>query len=64
MPHLEDYDFKIVTVQARQEQHFQFTDAELAKLLDKKVKAFFLVNPGNPSAIAFSDESIAKLVRS
>jgi aspartate 4-decarboxylase len=61
MPHLEDYDLKTVNVHARQEERFQFTDKELAKLLDKKVKAFFLVNPGNPSAIAFSAETIAKI---
>ena len=29
MPHLEDYDLKIVSVQARQENRFQFDDAEL-----------------------------------
>ena len=34
MPHLEDYDLKFVTVQAKQEQRFQFDDAELKKLLD------------------------------
>jgi aspartate 4-decarboxylase len=61
MPHLEDYDLKIVSVQAKQENRFQFDDAELAKLLDPKVKAFFVVNPGNPSAIALSAESIDKI---
>ena len=61
MPHLEDYDLKVVNVQARQENRFQFDDAELAKLLDPKVKAFFLVNPGNPSAVALSAETIAKI---
>jgi aspartate 4-decarboxylase len=61
MPHLEDYDLKVVNVQARQENRFQFEDAELAKLLDPKVKAFFLVNPGNPSAVALSAETIAKI---
>jgi len=34
MPHLEDYDLKIVNVQARQENRWQFDDAELNKLLD------------------------------
>ena len=56
MPHLEDYDLKIVNVQAKQENRWQFDDAELKKLLDPTVKAFFLVNPGNPSAVALSDE--------
>jgi aspartate 4-decarboxylase len=61
MPHLEDYDLKIVNVQAKQENKFQLDDAEVAKLLDPKVKAFFLVNPGNPSAVALSPESIGKI---
>ena len=61
MPHLEDYDLKFVTVQTTQEHRFQFGDAELDKLLDPAVKAAFFVNPGNPSAIAFSEETIAKI---
>jgi aspartate 4-decarboxylase len=61
MPHLEDYDLKIVTIQARQENRFQFDDAELDKLLDPAIKAFFVVNPGNPSAIALSEETIARI---
>jgi aspartate 4-decarboxylase len=61
MPHLEDYDLRIVSVQARQEGRFQFDDAELKKLLDPAVKAFFVVNPGNPSAIALSERTIAKI---
>ena len=61
MPHLEDYDLKIVNVQAKQENRWQFDDAELKKLLDPAVKAFFLVNPGNPSAVALSDKTIAKI---
>ena len=61
MPHLEDYDLKIVSVQAKQENRFQFDDAELGKLLDPAIKAFFVVNPGNPSAVALSKESIQKI---
>lgn len=61
MPHLEDYDLKLVHVRAKQENRFQYDDAEIAKLLDPKVKAFFVVNPGNPSAVALSEESIAKV---
>ena len=61
LPHLEDYGLKFVTIQAPQENRFQFTDAELKKLEDPKVKAFFLVNPGNPTGIAMSKEVIAKI---
>ena len=51
MPHLEDYDLKHRARASRSRRtSFQFDDAELEKLLDPKVKAFFVVNPGNPSA--------------
>ncbi len=61
LPHLEDYGLKFVTIQAPQENRFQFTDSELKKLEDPKVKAFFLVNPGNPTGVALSKEVIGKI---
>jgi aspartate 4-decarboxylase len=61
MAHLEDYDLHFVEVKAPQENRFQYTDEELEKLLDPKVKAFFIVNPGNPYAVALSDETIKKI---
>jgi aspartate 4-decarboxylase len=63
MPHLEDYGLHMTFIQARQEQRWQFTDQDLAALLDPKVKAFFVVNPGNPYAVALSRESIAAIGR-
>src|SRR6478672_2065563 len=63
MTHLEDYDLKVVQVAAPQENRFQFTDAELKKLEDPKVKAFFVVNPANPTGMALSRETIAKLAK-
>ena len=62
LPHLEDFALNIVNIHAPQENRFQFTDAELRKLEDPKVKAFFVVNPGNPTGMALSKEVIAKLV--
>jgi aspartate 4-decarboxylase len=61
LPHLEDYGLNFITIQAPQENRFQFTDAELKKLEDPKVKAFFLVNPGNPTGVAISKEVIGKV---
>jgi aspartate 4-decarboxylase len=63
MPHLEDYGLNVVNIQAPQENRFQFTDAELAKLEDPKVKAFFVVNPGNPTGVALSNETVAKIAK-
>jgi aspartate 4-decarboxylase len=61
MTHLEDYALNVVNIQAPQENKFQFTDAELKKLEDPTIKAFFLVNPGNPTGVALSKETIGKL---
>jgi aspartate 4-decarboxylase len=61
MTHLEDYALNVVNVQAPQENRFQFTDTELKKLEDPQIKAFFLVNPGNPTGAALSQETITKL---
>ena len=61
LPHLEDYGLKFITIQAPQENRFQFTDMELKKLEDPNVKAFFLVNPGNPTGVALSKEVIGKI---
>jgi aspartate 4-decarboxylase len=63
MTHLEDYDLKVVNIAAPQENRFQFTDAEIKKLEDPKIKAFFIVNPGNPTGMALSKETISKLVK-
>src|SRR5436305_786838 len=61
LPHLEDYGLNFVTIHAPQENRFQFTNKELKKLEDPKIKAFFLVNPGNPTGMAISKETIAKI---
>ena len=63
MPHLEDYHLNIVAIPARQEQRWQFTDRDLEPLRDPAVKALFVVNPGNPYAVALSRESIAAIGR-
>jgi aspartate 4-decarboxylase len=61
MAHLEDYDLKFVEVHARQENRFQYPEEEIKKLLDSKIKAFFIVNPGNPFAVALSPDTIKKI---
>ncbi|MBV9670786.1 MAG: aminotransferase class I/II-fold pyridoxal phosphate-dependent enzyme [Acidobacteriales bacterium] len=61
MTHLEDYDLKTVEIKAPQENCFQYTDAEIKKLEDPNIKAFFIVNPGNPTGMGMSKETIAKI---
>jgi aspartate 4-decarboxylase len=63
MTHLEDYDLKVVHVKAPQENRFQYTDDEIKKLEDPKIKAFFIVNPGNPTGMAMDKETIGKITK-
>jgi aspartate 4-decarboxylase len=63
MTHLEDYALNVVNIAAPQENRFQFTDAELKKLENPKIKAFFVVNPGNPTGVALSKETISKIAK-
>jgi len=60
MPHLEDYALKTVNIHSLQEDRFQIGD-DLDKLLDPNIKAFFVVNPGNPSAMALSEDTIERI---
>lgn len=62
MTHLEDYDLKVVNIAAPQENRFQYTDEEIKKLEDPKVKAFFIVNPGNPTGMGMNRETLGKIV--
>jgi aspartate 4-decarboxylase len=61
MTHLEDYALNVVNIEAKREDLFQFTDAELKKLENPAVKAFFVVNPANPTGVALSKETIGKI---
>jgi aspartate 4-decarboxylase len=58
IPHLKDYDLVEVEIKADPKNDWQYPDSELDKLKDKSIKAFFVVNPGNPQARAISDEKI------
>jgi aspartate 4-decarboxylase len=67
IPHLEEFGFKVVSVEqsetAEGGRHtWQYPDSELDKLADPKVKAFFLVNPANPGAVAIRPRSLEYIV--
>jgi aspartate 4-decarboxylase len=51
----------VVNIEAKRENLFQFSDAELKKLEDPAIKAFFVVNPANPTGVALSKETIGKI---
>jgi len=66
--HLERFSFKPVNLDASVERRrdgthvWQYSDAEIDKLADKRVKAFFLVNPSNPPSYAMRPGSMRRLV--
>src|SRR5580765_1023513 len=63
MPHLEDYNLNVVNIRAEREDTFQFTASDIKQLEDPKIKAFFLVNPGNPTGVALDASSIDLLIQ-
>ncbi|WP_213959731.1 bifunctional aspartate transaminase/aspartate 4-decarboxylase [Variovorax sp. dw_954] len=62
IPELNDYQLLEVSIEAAPDKHWQFPSKELDKLLDPKVKAFFLCNPSNPPSVKMSDEVLARIV--
>ncbi|RYZ39377.1 MAG: aspartate 4-decarboxylase [Myxococcaceae bacterium] len=67
IPRLEEFSLNTVDIQqsAHTKDHvhtWQYPDAELRKLEDPRIKAFFVVNPSNPGAVAIQQESIDRLV--
>lgn len=68
IPELERYQFKVTYIRgkgtdAEGNSNFQYTEEELDKLGDKSIKAFFLVNPSNPTSVEMSDKSRKYLIK-
>ncbi|MDL2212534.1 aspartate 4-decarboxylase [Bacteroides sp. OttesenSCG-928-D19] len=68
IPELARYDFKVTYIHgwAKDKEGnstFQYPDDELDKLGDKSIKAFFIVNPSNPTSVEISDHSRKYLVK-
>lgn len=61
IPPLDDYQLEIVEIQQDENQDWQYPDTELAKLDDPSIKAFFLVNPSNPSSVSVASDSLRKI---
>lgn len=66
IPRLDEYGFETVAIEQSElsggRHVWQYPEAELAKLEDPKVKAFFLVNPSNPASYAMRASTIERLV--
>ena len=60
IPVLSEYDFNVKTVTTKRSNNWQMTDEQFEELKDPKVKAFFAVNPTNPTARAITPENLQK----
>jgi len=61
IPRLDQYKLEIVEVKASPELGYQIPEEELEKLRDPDIKAFFLVNPGNPTAVKLREEVLERI---
>jgi aspartate 4-decarboxylase len=66
LPRLEDFDLDTVEIAQSQmadgRHTWQYPDAEIDKLADPRIKAFFLVNPSNPASFAMHPDSQRRIV--
>lgn len=66
IPHLNDYELVEIEIKQDENSDWQYPDSEIAKLEDPDIKAFFLVNPSNPTSVSMAQaslERIAELVK-
>ena len=63
IPSVKDYGLVSIDVSSTAEDNWDIAEAELTKLEDPSVKAFFLVNPSNPAPHALSANTLARLAQ-
>lgn len=61
IPRLNDFRFIELEVRQSEDRGWQYPDAEIEKLADDKVKAFFLVHPSNPTSVAMHEKTLSKI---
>jgi aspartate 4-decarboxylase len=61
IPALGDYRLIEVPVEADPEAGWQYPPHELDKLLDPRIKAFLLVNPGNPTSVKIGRNGLTRI---
>ncbi len=61
IPSVNNYGLVSVNITSSEENNWDIDEAELAKLENPEVKAFFLVNPSNPASHALSAGTLERL---
>src|SRR5262245_37880599 len=67
LPRLEDFGLSVVHIAQNRmaaggHHTWQYSDEEIDKLADPRIKAFFLVNPSNPASFAIQPATQARIV--
>lgn len=68
IPKIPRYSLDIIQIKANEDPNtgnysWQVPSEELEKLKDNSIKALFIVNPGNPSSVALTNESKDNLIK-
>lgn len=63
IPLLADYRLAELVINADPGADWQYPECELDKLLDPRVKALLLVNPGNPTSVKIDDAGLNRIAR-
>lgn len=68
IPNIPRYSLDIIQIKAKEYSSdgtpsWRVPQSELDKLKDTTIKALFIVNPGNPSSVALTDESKHSLIK-
>ncbi len=63
IPALADYNLVEVYVKGDEDKGWQVPDSEMEKLKNKKIKAFFMVHPTNPTSIKLKKETLSKIAK-
>ena len=61
IPQLNDYRLVEVGINADPERGWQYPERELEKLLDPQIKAFLVVNPGNPASVKINEAGLSRI---
>jgi aspartate 4-decarboxylase len=61
LPELVNYHFDVVKIPVTEENKRQISHTDLEKLKNPDIKAFFIVNPSNPTSVALTDASLKML---
>lgn len=61
IPRLNDYELVELLIEQDENSEWQYPDSEIKKLEDTAVKAFFLVNPSNPTSVSIQMSTLDRI---